>query len=739
MEFQKKVEDNLDTLPCKAIYHDDRNIVKIVGSLGNGVDHLLIFNEGIITIQDKQEKSKPKMYHVRHFIDATNHISKSVNMPILMAIFASKTEFTSGDNLCFIEENKKYISDIFYSIDAIHPDELIEKIMDMLHNKLYKLGIDKKIKANKIELYDHQKKVIDNFDFNTGVVCHPTGAGKTITALGMIGKFWRNDTYSNSSVLWLTQRKDVLHSQFSDDNKIIDCVNSGLLPSFEYFRYVKWFNKKFDADEINSCLVSDKPALFIVNIDCIKYDFRYTTLVDNIGMIILDESHSAGGDKIYTMLNYFKNECKSVECIIGFSATPIREDKVKKNRIISIFGEDDKKINYIDIIPITKAIDLGLIVSPKFLWIESTLDNDMVIRKKVNSESIEMILEHLHNVLSISNTKKGIAWSKSIKSAEWWKKIFDEYRYHELYPELSKYEYFISHSKIKDDELNRFMLCDKPALIFCVGRCKEGFDDSRIDFGINLDHVLERSKLMFIQQCGRALRKYEDKKEGYIVDTFTFCDEETKKKQIINLIMEYTLFILDGDSYTYEKILDSFEVKDGLIELKTEKGNLIEFNIVGSTLKKFDWKEMDEELREEIRRLYYPDGITYREAKKIIRDNNIKTKDEYALFCEIDKRLPKDPILYFGKGFCGWVNYLSIKDIFYDLKTCKNMCIKYMKHDPVIQKLCKMTGWHEACKRFCEKDERFPPIGLWSDYYSVPDVSNIFEIKSYDSREKLLF
>lgn len=292
---------------------------------------------------------------------------------------------------------------------------------------------------------------------------------------------------------------------------------------------------------------------------------------------------------------------------------------------------------------------------------------------------------------------------------------------------------------MKGDELNKFLLCDKPSLIFCVGRCKEGFDDSKIDFGINLDHVLERSKLMFIQQCGRALRKYEDKTEGNIVDTFTFCDEKTKKKQIINLIMEYTLFLLEGESYSYEKLLESFEVKDGLIHLKTDKGNIIEFNIIGSSLKEFNWKDMDEDLQEEIRRMYYPDGILYREAKKIIRDNAIQTKDEYALFCEIDKRLPKDPILYFGKSFGGWIDYLSIKGDFYDLKSCKNMCIKYMKGDPIIQKLCKMTGWHEACKRFCEKDKRFPPIGLWTDYYNVPDVYHIFEIKKYDKRNKLSF
>lgn len=738
MEFQKSVEKHLDTLPCKSIYHDDANVAKVVGSLGNGIDHLLIFEKGIITIQDKQEKTKPKMSQVRHFIDATNHTSLSLGIPVLLSIFVSKTAFTSGDHKCFMKENSKYPEDVYYSVDDDDPDILIKKMMDLINSKLVVFGIQEKKSPTKIEFFDHQRRTIDNFNFETGVVCHPTGTGKTITALGMIGNFWKDYRFTNSSILWITQRKDVLYSQFENDTKIKQCVSSGILPNFDKFTLIKWFNKRFDADEMNSYLVSDKPSLVIVNIDCIKYDFRYMSLVDNIGMIILDECHSAGGDKMYTMLKYFQDECKTVECIVGFSATPIREDKVKRDRIISVFG-DGKRINYIDIIPITVAIDLGLIVSPKFLWIETTLENDMSKRKKIDIESIEMIITHLHTVLLTSKTKKGIAWSQSIESSEWWKSIFEEYQYHDMYPELSKYHYFISHSKTRNDDLERFLLCDKPALIFCVGRCKEGFDDSRIDFGINLDHVMERSKLMFIQQCGRALRKYEDKAEGYIVDTFTFCDEETKRKQIINLIMEYTAFLLEGESYSYEKLLESFEVKDGLIELKTELGNLIEFNIVASSLKDFDWKEIDDDLHEEIRRMYYPDGISYREAKKIIRENNLETKEEYHSFCEFDDRLPKDPLLYFGKSFGGWVDYLSIKGDFYDLKSCRKMCIKYMKIDPIIQKLCKMTGWHEACKRFCEKDERFPPIGLWSDYYNVPDVSYIFEIKRYDIREKIKF
>lgn len=92
MEFQKKVENNLDTLPCKAIYHDDSNIVKIIGRLGNGVDHLLIFNDGIITIQDKQEKNKPKMHHVRHFITETAETAEKPKKKISKSKIVKKSK-----------------------------------------------------------------------------------------------------------------------------------------------------------------------------------------------------------------------------------------------------------------------------------------------------------------------------------------------------------------------------------------------------------------------------------------------------------------------------------------------------------------------------------------------------------------------------------------------------------------------------------------------------------------------
>jgi hypothetical protein len=116
--------------------------------------------------------------------------------------------------------------------------------------------------------------------------------------------------------------------------------------------------------------------------------------------------------------------------------------------------------------------------------------------------------------------------------------------------------------------------------------------------------------------------------------------------------------------------------------------------------------------------------LTYNEAKIIIKSNNIKTKHDYYKLCEKDIRIPKEPEVYFKDTFKGWIDYLDIERIYYDLETCKNKISEYLNN---IEN--DYLNINNICYKLCEIDSNFPPWDLWCEYYNVKDLSNIIIIK----------
>ena len=57
-----------------------------------------------------------------------------------------------------------------------------------------------------MKLWSHQRDQIKPLsNFKTGIHCHATGAGKTITTINIIIEF--NKRYNNKSILWFTEKK----------------------------------------------------------------------------------------------------------------------------------------------------------------------------------------------------------------------------------------------------------------------------------------------------------------------------------------------------------------------------------------------------------------------------------------------------------------------------------------------------------------------------------------------------
>jgi len=70
--------------------------------------------------------------------------------------------------------------------------------------------------------------------------------------------------------------------------------------------------------------------------------------------------------------------------------------------------------------------------------------------------------------------------------------------------------------------------------------------------------------------------------------------------------------------------------------------------------------------------------ISFIKAKKIILEKNIISKEHYYTICDIDNRLSKEPEILYEGDFTNWIDYLGIKQKYYDLKTCKDKIKHYL-------------------------------------------------------------
>jgi hypothetical protein len=118
-------------------------------------------------------------------------------------------------------------------------------------------------------------------------------------------------------------------------------------------------------------------------------------------------------------------------------------------------------------------------------------------------------------------------------------------------------------------------------------------------------------------------------------------------------------------------------------------------------------------------------ATTYIKARKIISDKNIKSKESYYELCDRDNRLDKNPEEVFKGQFTNWIEYLGIKrDGYYDLEECRKVVIHILSLYPHINKKYRLDV-SSVCNELCKKDERFPPNGLWVEYYNVKQLGDI--------------
>jgi hypothetical protein len=255
--------------------------------------------------------------------------------------------------------------------------------------------------------------------------------------------------------------------------------------------------------------------------------------------------------------------------------------------------------------------------------------------------------------------------------------------------------------------------------VYCLG---EGWDFPLLDGVVFAENMT--SNIRIVQSALRASRK----------NTL----QPTKITKIILPILNRDDWLEDNGNTDLKKVKEvihqmgledetiSQKIKVSRIDFQKPRSRPFEKPDVNVS----DFGEYDDELTQRLRlntvkRTVF--GTSYEKAKSIICDQNIKSKLSYYAVCEIDNRLPKDPEIHFKGKFTNWIEYLSVKRIYYDLETCKTKASEYLLLYPEI-KTQNSFDTLGVINQLCELDAQFPPNGLWVEYYNVNDLRDIITI-----------
>lgn len=251
---------------------------------------------------------------------------------------------------------------------------------------------------------------------------------------------------------------------------------------------------------------------------------------------------------------------------------------------------------------------------------------------------------------------------------------------------------------------------------YVVSKYSLGYDFNKLDFICLSDPKLS---IQDIKQCiGRGIRPDElgqygsNKEKILIVSLPVYIDDNNDNKY--EKIIEVLKYLLYDIEIPFEEIEFKNRYTSNFKEVVHKSNEYIGINDVKSILLNL--------LELENKKTAF--STTYEKAIKIIADKNIKSKESYYELCEKDNRLSKEPEIIFKGHFTNWIEYLSIKRVYYDLETCKKKVGEYLLNVTDIN-----FEFINITKSLKLLDDMYPPYDLWNEYYDIDDITDIIKHK----------
>ncbi|MGH4050187.1 MAG: DEAD/DEAH box helicase family protein [Clostridium sp.] len=328
-------------------------------------------------------------------------------------------------------------------------------------------------------LYELKKCREDGLD--KGLVVAATGIGKTYLAAF--------DSLNFHKILFVAHREEILNQAEVSFKNIRPNIKTG---------FFSGGNKDRNKDVLFATVQTIGQKQYLCDEYFKKDEFDY---------IIIDEFHHAAAGNYRNILDYF-----TPKFLLGLTATPERMDNK------DVFALCDYNIVYE--VRLKGAIDKGWLVPFRYYGVfdetdytkisfrngrydETELENALMLNKRS-----DLILRHYKKY----NSRKALGFCTSRRHAVYMSKYFNENGIKACAVMSGGQSEFSMDrreavDKLKKGELN---------IIFSVDMFNEGLDIPEIDMILLLRPT--ESPTIFLQQLGRGLRKYKDKKYLNVLD-----------------------------------------------------------------------------------------------------------------------------------------------------------------------------------------------------------------------------
>lgn len=663
---------------------------------------------------------------------------------------------------CYINDLKKQIN---FDIKKVLED------IDIL--------IKEKEDENVFKLLDFQKKIFELVQYDVKkrlfhMIVAPTGAGKTITFIAIL---LHKIMMTNKDVIIMTKRKEILNQMKEKiPNNIKKIINNKIV-NISFEPNIIDCVDKFDIEKINK--KNDVPSIYIINFD--KFtgsmkinDFKKVDFT-KFSTLIIDESHWVGAERINELLTFIKNETELN--VIGFSATPIRCNKKNKALTEKLFKKNkmfddisvDKKINILYVYPYYNALKdnvicpvnwMPILIEEHYLINENEANNDKANNNKANNDEAEddeldnnkngnIIKNKTLNISAFNKVwddinkkiiaksfkKKGILWFRRRKDLlEFYChmkdkisneiKIFCTMTYEENEKEIKK---LVDKCNLDKEHFNKaiknFELEQQNSILLSVFRAIEGFDDTKVDFGIRMYYSNSINPDTETQRMGRMNRLCEiiepdgriiKKERGYFGTLEIQSDIETMKKNIILRLKNWIAFVRSWNDDLNNEIINT----EKNIEIKKQLKEIMSMYIDANILEIYNI-DIEKEVIQSTENLTQK----FKGIKEYIKKQNIKSKDEYNIAIKEDINLIKNPDDYFEDYWIGWYDYLSIdtNNLIKDKTEWKDKCHKL--------NIKSIEDYYEKCKT--NHDLPIYPNEIYYNFTNIENELNLFDINDY--------
>jgi len=444
----------------------------------------------------KNKSFHPKSYIFEYEEDGDIFIgSSNMSNSALTSGIEWNYRLSKNKNLEDFTHFKKVFEDLFLNHSIIIDDEEMRRYSSVwkrpkMFNTFEKAEDNKDEYGTVIPMYEPRGAQIEALyelkrcreeGLDKGLVVAATGIGKTYLAAF--------DSLDFNKILFVAHREEILNQAETSFKNIKPDIKTG---------FFSGKNKESNCDVVFATVQTLGQKKYLCEAYFNKDEFDY---------IIIDEFHHAAAGNYGNIIEYF-----TPKFLLGLTATPERMDNK------DVFALCDYNVVYE--VRLKGAIDKGWLVPFRFYGVfddtdyekisfrngrydEAELENALMINKRA-----DLILKHYKKY----NSLRALGFCASRRHAEYMSKYFNENGIKACLVVSGEQSEFSMDRKGAVDKLRKAEL----NIIFSVDMFNEGLDVPEIDMILFLRPT--ESPTIFLQQLGRGLRKYKDKKYVNILD-----------------------------------------------------------------------------------------------------------------------------------------------------------------------------------------------------------------------------